>query len=85
MPYTGPDWTEFSIEDRGHVRREFDPPHPMTGHRVAEWSGRIVKDVSQYGFTPTRDDIGGRGFHAWDPGETCHQKVTRLPPQKPHS
>lgn len=76
MPYTGPDWTELHIGDRIDIHREFDPPHPMTGHQIAQWSGRIVKDVSQYGFWLTRDDIGGRRFHGWDPGPTCHQTIT---------
>ncbi|MET9489981.1 hypothetical protein [Nocardia sp. NPDC006630] len=50
MPYTGPDWTDLAIGDRLHIRREFDAPHPMTGERVAEWTGRIFEDISQYGF-----------------------------------
>ncbi|WP_331722979.1 hypothetical protein [Nocardia sp. NBC_00511] len=81
MPYTGPDWPEFRQGDRLHVHRVFDPPHQPSGSRLAQWSGVMVSETSRYGFSLRIDDSdgGGQRFHAWDPGPSCHQTITRIP------
>ncbi|GII03101.1 hypothetical protein Pta02_51090 [Planobispora takensis] len=71
-------WENVVIGEHLTVRREFDPPHPTTGHRVAEWHGRLI-DNSRWGFSLRGDDGRRQGFFAWSIGPGYRQSVTRSP------
>lgn len=63
--------------DHVTVRREFDPPHPTTGARTAEWAGRLI-DVTEHGFMLDGDDGQQHGYFAADPGPGVRQTITPL-------
>ncbi|MDP4501094.1 hypothetical protein [Nonomuraea turcica] len=63
--------------DRVVVRREFDPPHPTTGNRTAEWSGRLI-DPTEHGFELDGDDGRRHGYFAANPGPGVRQTIIPL-------